>query len=128
MQSKRVLTVFGLIIGALVPLMNLTYPKVGAVLTAAGIIFCIPFLLAFGYSTWYIRRGKYNERWLALLFWSNVITWVIPVLGVFTAAATNLINMHNHGEDRRKYMRLASIGILLSVTHLVLKIAHIVRW
>ena len=94
----------------------------------AGILFAIGIyvLPALLFAVIFIKIGWYNKTFLWLLFWSNIIAWVVPALGIAIGVSTSLINRHNTGEDRRKYFVLGAIGYLLGVAHLVARVTNLV--
>jgi hypothetical protein len=71
-------------------------------------------LLAAWWARWYLKRPNINKMWLRVLFWSNVVTWLVPAVGFFTGFATLTINEKNHGSGRTKYMVMAVVGLVLS--------------
>jgi hypothetical protein len=67
------------------------------------------------YGASYIRKGHMNEDWLKVLFWSNLVTWIFPPLGLFGAGCTRVINYRNQGGDRNLYMKLAAFCFIASI-------------
>jgi hypothetical protein len=59
------------------------------------------------YGVVYLHRASIDKIWLKKLFWSNAITWLIPPIGFFTAAATSTINDKNRGADYKLFERLS---------------------
>lgn len=89
------------------------YPGVSIVIFLA----CISVWAGFAYGQWYLKKEHINEGWLSFLFWSNLLVWLLPPLGMFTGTATYVINSENNGEDRGKYIFLAWFGIVLSLVN-----------
>lgn len=57
-------------------------------------IFFIIALIAWGFTWLYFRnKDRSNVHW-PILLWSNVITWIIPAVGVFTATITIILAEH----------------------------------
>jgi len=127
-KQQRVYLIGGFVIGALTPFINRLYPKQFAAFFVICVSVIIASLVAYAISTWYIKRGRFDKRLLNFLFWSNLVAWIIPILGLLVGSLTNQINLQNHGKDRRKYMVLGSLGFLLSILHFSLKLAHIIKW
>ncbi len=81
---------------------------VGLLILAA--ILGIPLLLGFKYASWYVKRPKPNIGWIEFISWANVLTWILPPLGMLTAGITFGLNKHNLN-SKRKYYILAGIGL-----------------
>jgi len=85
----------------------------------------ITFLLCmlFGWLGWIAGGFAIKKGWLeAIRFinWSNVITWLIPIVGVFTSllsfrAYFDLPNLGNHSKGKKLYLTLGLISIILSI-------------
>lgn len=58
----------------------------------------------------YIKKGKIKRNVLKLWAWSNLITWLIPVVGIFTAVFTLKIFM-NMRHKEKLFQVLAIIGL-----------------
>lgn len=70
----------------------------------------------------YIKREKINTKLISVVARSNFLTWIIPILGVFTGFATLKFTEHPQLEGKEKYRTLAIVGIILSIVNLVIGI------
>lgn len=118
--------IVAVIIGCTFPLLQhlneKAYSAIFATVIGAGIASLLTTLL----GSWYIKRGKYNERALRILFWLNIVAWIIPFLGLFISFLSGYINARNNGADRNKYRLLGIIGLVLSLGHLLTRLTHLV--
>ncbi len=65
-------------------------------------------------SKWYLKRKNINESVVNFISWSNVITWIFPILGLFTAAFA--IESGEMSEDKgKKYLILGYVGSVFSI-------------
>ncbi|MFA5755267.1 MAG: zinc-ribbon domain-containing protein [Candidatus Paceibacterota bacterium] len=77
-------------------------------------IFIFAFLIGQWFPKWYMKRGKINITLVKLIVWSNVLTWLLPPLGIMTGFAA--LEFGNHfPEDSKKYKTIAIIGIVVSL-------------
>jgi hypothetical protein len=106
----------GLISGLLAVLISLRYPFFLNVY----IVTVLALMLGAYYGLHYIRKESKNLQWLKILFWSNTITWIVPPVGFFTCSASRVINVRNQGEDRKQYLILARICLILSFINAVI--------
>ncbi len=85
-------------------------------------------LLGKAYATWYLSKPTVNKSWLKILFYSNWVAWILPLLGFFVASATYTMNRNNTGDDKSLYMTYAatclSASVLNSVVTLVLVLSN----
>lgn len=80
----------------------------------ASILFIIVFLLGNWASKKYIKEHKTENNVINWIAWSNLITWLLPILGIATAISSyNFSNNFKHGKN--KYLYLAITGGLLSI-------------
>ena len=73
-----------------------------------------PLLLALWLSSWYAKRKNPSARLMTRLAWSNVVTWLFPPLGLFTATATLGLSSAP-GASPRKYRVLGIVGLALTI-------------
>lgn len=118
----------GLIVGVTVPILGRYNHKLYSISIGISLGIVIAVLAGWAFSALYIKMGKYNETFLKIVFWSNTVVWIVPMLGYFVAAVTSEINRRNQGSDKRKYFLLAGFGSALSLLHIILRIANVVRW
>lgn len=123
-QNNNPWLIWAVACGISTPFLVHLFPKVMVVVISLGLASLVAYLI----GAWYIRRGKFEKRVLMVLFWSNLVAWIIPDLGFLVGALTTLINSENQGKDRRKYMILGYDCVTLSVIHFSLKLAHIIKW
>ncbi len=66
------------------------------------------------FPKWYLKREHVNLTLVKWIVWSNVLTWLLPPLGVMTGFAA--LEFGNHfPADRKKYKIIAIIGIVASL-------------
>lgn len=66
------------------------------------------------FPKWYMKREKVNASLIKWIVWSNVLTWLLPPLGVMTGFAA--LGFSNHfPNDTKKYKTVAIIGIVASL-------------
>jgi hypothetical protein len=66
------------------------------------------------FPKWYLKRERANITLVKWIVWSNVLTWLLPPLGVMTGFAALEFGNHFPG-DRKKYKTIAIIGIVASL-------------
>jgi len=111
----------GLLYGVVAVLISWRYPFLKPVFITT---FLFTLLGAY-YGIWYWKKGAFNKTWLRWLFWSNAIAWLIPFIGFFTSAATNVINHTNHGADRKVFKRLTSLCFVLSFINAAILVKYV---
>lgn len=83
-----------------------------------GWILFVIFLLAYGigawFPTWYLKRDRTSQTLMDWIAWSNLLTWLLPPLGIMTAIATLGLS-DSPNASRKKYMTLAIIAIVLAI-------------
>lgn len=76
-------------------------------------IFIFAFLIGQWFPKWYMKRDKINITLVKLIVWSNVLTWLLPPLGIMIGFAT--LEFGNYfPENSKKYKTIAIIGIVAS--------------
>jgi hypothetical protein len=79
----------------------------------ASFIFIFAFIIGVWLPKWYFKRQRISQTLIKWFVWSNVLTWVLPPLGILTGSAalkfSNLVE-----QEKKKYKTLAIIGIALS--------------
>lgn len=93
------------------------YPAFGATLFLLFLIAIFGTFYANAYMRGAERKGRISEKWLNFLFWSNTLSWIFPIFGVFTAIVTLNINAQNNGEDHTKFKSLAIFCLVMSVAN-----------
>lgn len=83
-----------------------------------GIVFLL--CLVLGWLGWFIGGFIYKKEWLKLatfINWANVITWIIPVLGVFTSMISlrMYFGFPDDFKKRKIFLTLGLISIILSI-------------
>lgn len=66
-------------------------------------------------AQWYLKRRVINEGVINFLAWANLIVWVLPPLGIFTASLVYGLCRRSEVTSSRRCKILAIIGALLSV-------------
>jgi hypothetical protein len=84
----------------------------------APFILMVVFILGGWLAQWYFKRRKVSQALIKLIVWSNVLTWFLPFLGMFTGSAalqfSNLVE-----QEKKKYKILAITGIGLSLINAI---------
>jgi len=100
----QVVTVGSIIIGFVI----------GKYLGLVVFLFLGALLLGQWFPKWYLKRERINITLVKWIVWSNVLTWLLPPLGVMTGFAALEFGNHFPG-DRKKYKTVAIIGIVASL-------------
>lgn len=87
---------------------------IGKYLGLVFFLFLGAFLLGQWFPKWYLRREGINITLINWVVWSNIITWLLPPLGIMTGFAALEFGNHFPGA-RRKYKIIAVLGIGLSL-------------
>ena len=82
------------------------------------IAFATSGLLGVLLATWLMKREKVYLEAIDWFVWSNIVTWFIPLLGVFTGAAT-LIFSDKIENKKLKYRIFGSIGLGLALINAI---------
>lgn len=85
---------------------------------AVFLIFLASVLIGLQFAKWYTRKEKISLRLINFIIWSNLITWLIPPLGILTG--TIAIQFSNDLESKcntKKHRILGVIGILISLAN-----------
>lgn len=79
------------------------------------VIFVFIFAWAIGqwFPKWYLKRKHVNLTLIKWISWSNVVTWLLPPLGVMTGFAT-LGFANDFSKDSKKYRTLSIISLVAS--------------
>lgn len=65
------------------------------------------------FPKWYMKREKVNSSLVKWIVWSNVLTWLLPPLGVLTGFAA--LEFSNYfPANRKKYKTIAIIALIAS--------------
>ncbi len=93
---------------------------IGRYLGLAYFILLIP--AAIGWWLGGVVGKKESFKMINFIAWSNVLTWLLPPLGLATAAFT--LNYNENSSDKsKKWNTLAIIGIVLSIANGIIGIA-----
>ena len=76
-------------------------------------LFIFAFLISQWFPKWYLKRERINTSLVKWIVWSNVLTWLLPPLGVMTGFAALEFGNHFPG-DKKKYKTIAIVGIVAS--------------
>lgn len=87
---------------------------IGKYLGLVVFLFLGALLLGQWFPKWYLKRDKINISLVKWIVWSNVLTWLLPPLGIATGFAALEFGKHFPGE-RKKYKTVAIIGIVASL-------------
>jgi len=75
------------------------------------------------FPKWYLKRERANITLVKWIVWSNVLTWLLPPLGVMTGFAALEFGNHFPG-DRKKYKTIAIVGIVASLINALLGVLN----
>ena len=81
-------------------------------------MFLFAFLIGAWFPGWYLKRQKVSQTLISWIAWSNVLTWLLPPLGIITAVAT-LGFSDVKGVSRKTYMTLAIVAIVLAIINAI---------
>jgi len=70
------------------------------------------------FPKWYMKRGKVNTTLVKWIVWSNVLTWLLPPLGVLTGFAALKFGDYFPSESK-KYKTIATIALIASVLNAI---------
>jgi len=87
---------------------------IGKYLGLVVFLFLGALLLGQWFPKWYLKREHINITLVKWIVWSNVLTWLLPPLGIATGFAALEFGNHFPG-DRKKYKTVAIIGIVASL-------------
>lgn len=76
-------------------------------------LFIFAWLIGQWFPKWYLKRKKVNTNLVKWIVWSNVLTWLLPPLGVMTGFAALEFANHFPG-DSKKYKTIAIIALAAS--------------
>ena len=83
---------------------------VGKYLGLVFFLFLAAYLIGQWFPKWYLKREKINIKLVRFIVWSNLVSWLLPPLGIMTGFAALEFANHFPG-DQKKYKTLAVIGI-----------------
>lgn len=72
----------------------------------------IPCIIWAIFGHWYNKKVKQPNKLTNIIAWSNVITWIIPVVGLLTAVSTISLQ-----KLKKNYLILWYIGLIASLTN-----------
>jgi len=98
------------VIGALIALAVGRY--LGLALLVFFIITYLPYFLGKKLSMRFIKKGFISKRAYGFLAWSNILTWLLPPLGIFTATATLILIKNSKRTPPKSYKVLAIFCII----------------
>lgn len=70
------------------------------------------------FPKWYMKREKVNVSLVKWIVWSNVLTWLLPPLGVLTGFAALKFGDYFPGESK-KYKTIAVIALIASILNAI---------
>lgn len=87
---------------------------IGYALGLAVFILLIGVVIGNWFPSWYVKRNK-STTLPNFIAWANVISWLIPIVGVTTATMTYRFTQYIEPEHKMKYRILATIAAVLAV-------------
>ena len=70
------------------------------------------------FPKWYMKRRKVNTILVKWIVWSNILTWLLPPLGVLTSFATLKFGDYFPSENK-KYKTIATIALTASILNAI---------
>lgn len=70
------------------------------------------------FPKWYMKREKVNMTLIKWIIWSNILTWLLPPLGVLTGFAALKFGDYFPAENK-KYKTIAVIALIASVLNAI---------
>lgn len=70
------------------------------------------------FPKWYMKREKVNMTLVKWIVWSNVLTWLLPPLGVLTGFAALKFGDYFPAENK-KYKTIAVIALVASILNAI---------
>lgn len=87
------------------------------------LLFFGSFLIGSWFAKWYAKKEKINLSLINFIIWSNLITWLIPFLGILTGTiAIKFSDELKSKFNTKKYKILGVIGIVISLANFILSI------
>lgn len=86
---------------------------IGKYLGLVVFLFIFAWLIGQWFPKWYLKRGHANITLVKWIVWSNVLTWLLPPLGMMTGFAALEFANHFPG-DSKKYKTIAIIALAAS--------------
>ena len=81
------------------------------------------FLVLYGVILWYaysyLKKKKTPNFLVSIIVWSNVLTWLLPPLGIFTSVIAIGLAHNTEQKNKRKYKIFAIIGLTLSIINMM---------
>lgn len=84
-------------------------------------IFLIAVFLGLWFPKWYLKRDRAFPSIIGIIAWSNLITWLLPPLGILTGCAS-LQFSYLLPTKYKRYLILGVIGLILSIANAALGI------
>ena len=91
----------------------------GFTLLVLFIITYVPYFLGKKLSMRYIKKGFISNGAFGFIAWSNILTWFLPPLGIFTATTTLLLIGHSKRKPPKAYKVLAIFCIIALVINAI---------
>ena len=73
------------------------------------------------FAKWYLKKENASLSLMKKIAWLNIVSWIIPAIGIFTGVVIMEVATH-FPEEKRKMTILASIGLTLSLLNIVLSV------
>lgn len=70
------------------------------------------------FPKWYLKRERANVTLVKWIVWSNVVTWLLPPLGVMTGFAALKFGDYFPGESK-KYKTIAVLALIASIINAI---------
>lgn len=117
-EPKSVKSIFSGIFGVVIFILAIA---LGRFMGLAALFLYVSFYAGQKISKWYLKRKTLNESVVNFISWLNVIAWVFPVAGLFTAACA-IESGEMLGDKGRKYLILGYVGSVLSILNSIVGI------
>lgn len=74
----------------------------------------IPLLVGSWIGKYYLNKKNIKTGFVKFVLWSNIITWVIPLVAMLTIGASIQFNSKNKNKDKIKYLIIIVISFILT--------------
>ena len=91
---------------------------IGRFLGLVTFIFIGAWTLGEWFPKWYMKRKKVNANLIKWIVWSNILTWLLPPLGILTGFATLKFAEYFPSENK-KYKIIAVVALIASIINAI---------
>lgn len=92
---------------------------IGVDVLLIALIICV-YYLGDWIAKWYFRRKIINEMIISFVSWINLISWIVPITGIFTASLAYSFYVQSKNKPNKTHRNLAIIGAVLGILNAVI--------